>query len=76
MKRGAKVRYLYNYTDSELDEIRQVVQQLENESEDVFIVFNNNSGGHAAENAKRFQKMMGIDIQALAPKQLDFFEEE
>lgn len=71
-----KVRYLYNYTDSELDEIRQVVHQLKNESKDVFIVFNNNSGGHAAENAKRFQKMMGIDIQALAPKQLDFFEEE
>ena len=71
-----KVRYLYNYEDSELDEIRQVIQKLENETEDVFVVFNNNSGGHAAENAKRFQKMMGIDIQALAPKQLNFFEEE
>lgn len=71
-----KVRYLYNYEDSELDEIRQVIQKLKNETVDVFVVFNNNSGGHAAENAKRFQKMMGIDIQALAPKQLNFFEEE
>lgn len=71
-----KVRYLYNYLDSELAEIRQVVNKLKNESKDVFVIFNNNSGGHAAENAKRFQKMMGIDFQALAPKQLDFFEEE
>ncbi|MDN4609052.1 DUF72 domain-containing protein [Sporosarcina highlanderae] len=71
-----KVRYLYNYTDSELGEIQQVVDKLKNESKYVFVIFNNNSGGHAAENANRFQKMMGIDFQALAPKQLDFFEEE
>lgn len=71
-----KVRYLYNYADSELEELHQAVQKLEREAENVFIIFNNNSGGHAAENAKRFQKMMGIDFQALAPKQLDFFEEE
>lgn len=71
-----KVRYLYNYADSELDEIRQAVDKLKTETENVFVVFNNNSGGHAAENAKRFQKMMGIDFQALAPWQLDFFEEE
>lgn len=71
-----KVRYLYNYSDSELAEILQVVNKLKKESKDVFVIFNNNSGGHAAENAKRFQKMMGIDFQALAPKQLDFFEEE
>jgi uncharacterized protein YecE (DUF72 family) len=71
-----KVRYLYNYSDNELAEIRQAVNKLKNESKDVYVVFNNNSGGHAAENAKRFQKMMGIDFRALAPKQLDFFEEE
>lgn len=71
-----KVRYLYNYSDSELKEIRQAVQKLESETENVYVIFNNNSGGHAAENAKRFQKMLGIDFQALAPKQLDFFEGE
>ncbi|MCG7346527.1 DUF72 domain-containing protein [Sporosarcina sp. ACRSL] len=71
-----KVRYLYNYADNELEEFREAALKLENEAENVFVVFNNNSGGHAAENAKRFQKMMGIDFQALAPKQLDFFEEE
>ncbi|WP_060205007.1 DUF72 domain-containing protein [Sporosarcina koreensis] len=71
-----KVRYLYNYSDEELEEIRETVLKLERETDNVFVIFNNNSGGHAAENAKRFQKMMGIDFQALAPKQLDFFEEE
>lgn len=71
-----KVRYLYDYTDAELAEIQQAIHKLQGESEKVFVVFNNNSGGHAAENAKRLQKMMGIDYEALAPKQLDIFGEE
>lgn len=71
-----KVRYLYNYTDAELTEIQQVIHKLQRESENVFVVFNNNSGGHAAENAKRLQKMMGIVYERLTPKQLDIFGEE
>lgn len=70
-----KVRYLYNYSDEELQEIRHAAEQLKKECEDVYVIFNNNSGGHAAENAKRFQKMLGLGTQALAPKQLDIFEE-
>lgn len=71
-----EVRYLYDYSHTELMEIEQAIRQLGNETEHVYVIFNNNSGGHAAENAKRLQKMMGIDFQALAPKQLDIFEEE
>lgn len=71
-----KVRYLYNYVDSELQEIQTAVQKLKAETEEVFVVFNNNSGGHAAQNAKRFQKMLNINYERLAPKQLDFFEGE
>lgn len=71
-----EVRYLYDYSRAELIEIEQAIRQLVSETEHVYVIFNNNSGGHAAENAKRLQKMMGIDFQALAPKQLDIFEEE
>ena len=71
-----KVRYLYNYSDEELEEIRTAIEGLDSSTENVYVIFNNNSGGHAAENAKRLQKLMGIDFHALAPKQLDIFEGE
>ena len=71
-----KVRYLYNYSDEELEEVGNAVRKLETETDEVFVVFNNNSGGHAAQNAKRFQKRFDIKYDRLAPKQLDFFEEE
>ena len=75
-KAWRKVRYLYNYNETELDEIRTAVQKLKKETEEVFVIFNNNSGGHAAQNAKRFQKMLNINYESLTPKQLDFFEGE
>ncbi|NYF26172.1 DUF72 domain-containing protein [Sporosarcina sp. JAI121] len=71
-----KVRYLYNYSDAELMEIQLAVQKLQEATDEVFVIFNNNSGGHAAQNAKRFQKMLNINYESLAPKQLDFFEGE
>lgn len=71
-----KVRYLYNYSEPELQEIQKAVQQLKAETDEVFVIFNNNSGGQASQNAKRFQKMLNINYESLAPIQLDFFEGE
>lgn len=68
-----KVRYLYNYNEAELTEIQRAVDTLQAETAEVFVVFNNNSGGHAAQNAKQLQKMLNIQFESLAPKQLDFF---
>ena len=48
---------------------------LEQSSKDIYILFNNNSGGDAAENAKRFQAMLGIEYEGLAPRQLTLFDE-
>ena len=59
-----------------LKEIQSAVQKLKKETEEVFVIFNNNSGGHAAQNAKRFQKMLNINYESLTPKQLGFFEGE
>ena len=71
-----KVRYLYNYNEAELIEIQQSVEQLTAETKEVFVIFNNNSGGHAARNAQQFQKMLNINYESLTPKQLNFFEGE
>lgn len=71
-----KVRYLYNYNEAELQEIQQEVEKLTAETKEVFVIFNNNSGGHAARNAQRFQKMLNINYESLTPKQLNFFEGE
>ncbi|MCT1925358.1 DUF72 domain-containing protein [Staphylococcus pasteuri] len=67
------VRYLYNYNDQELYDLAQKVKILEQKAKKVYVVFNNNSGGHAAQNAKTYQDMLGIDYEGLAPQQLKLF---
>ncbi|MGT9231374.1 DUF72 domain-containing protein, partial [Enterococcus faecalis] len=67
------VRYLYNYNDQELYDLAQKVKILEQKAKKVSVVFNNNSGGHAAQNAKTYQDMLGIDYEGLAPQQLKLF---
>ncbi|QDW85051.1 DUF72 domain-containing protein [Staphylococcus pasteuri] len=67
------VRYLYNYNDQELYDLAQKVKILEQKAKKVYVVFNNNSGGHAAQNAKTYQDMLDIDYEGLAPQQLKLF---
>ncbi|MEK3980738.1 DUF72 domain-containing protein [Psychrobacillus sp. FSL K6-2836] len=69
-----EVRYLYDYNKEELSSIKNVCEQLEKLANEVVVLFNNNSGGHAASNAKTFQNMLGLNFEGLAPKQLDLFE--
>lgn len=66
-------RTLYDYTLDELKELSEWVKQLNQDAKEVCIIFNNNSGGHAAGNAKTLQKLLGLDFTGLAPKQLDLF---
>lgn len=70
------VRYLYNYNEEELAEIRQVIQQLTTQAKKVYVIFNNNSGKHAARNAKQTQQQLNIEYENLASQQLTFFEED
>lgn len=71
-----RVRYLYDYNKEELNLVSKTSSLLEKQAERVYVLFNNNSGGHAASNAKQLQKMLGISYEGLAPKQLDLFEGE
>jgi uncharacterized protein YecE (DUF72 family) len=68
-----EVRYLYRYNQAELTEWTKHLIQLQKECQDVFVVFNNNSGGDAADNGKEMIDLMGITYHHLAPRQLDIF---
>ncbi|WP_078392150.1 DUF72 domain-containing protein [Shouchella patagoniensis] len=68
-----EVRYLYDYNLFEMNEWVEKLQQLKKQSEDVYVVFNNNSGGHAAGNARTLIERMNIHYSDLAPRQLDLF---
>lgn len=71
-----EVRFLYDYNEEELQGLAQYVQKLQQQSKEVFVLFNNNSGHHAASNAKRLQQILNIEYSGLSPKQLDMFEGE
>ncbi len=75
--RGQKwreVRYLYDYNQEELREINEAVEKLNGTTDQVYVIFNNNSGGHAAGNAKAFKELNGLEYDNLSPKQMDLFE--
>jgi uncharacterized protein YecE (DUF72 family) len=68
-----EVRYLYKYNQQELLEWKQIITNLTKDSKDVIVLFNNNSGGDAAGNAKELQEMLGIEYEGLSPRQLELF---
>jgi len=68
-----KTRTLYDYNLEELQNIQKNTEKLAKQVEEVAVIFNNNSGGHAAKNAKELQNMMGLDFEGLNPQQLDLF---
>ena len=49
------------------------VEILNQKAKKVYVIFNNNSGGHAANNAKKYQNILDIDYEGLAPQQLKLF---
>ncbi len=69
-----EVRYLYNYSTSELMEWKERLIQLQTLTKDVYLLFNNNSGGDAAKNAFEMLQLLDISYQGLAPRQLGLFD--
>jgi len=72
-KNWREVRYLYRYNKEELLEWKENINKLQQESKNIYMVFNNNSGGDAADNANEFINMMDIEYKGLAAKQLGLF---
>jgi len=71
-----KVRYLYDYNLEEIDQWINHAEQLHAQSEDIYVIFNNNSGGHASDNARTYMERANLSYEGLAPKQLSLFSEE
>ncbi|MED4080141.1 DUF72 domain-containing protein [Halalkalibacterium halodurans] len=69
-----EVRYLYRYSKEELAEWAEHLKQLAAQVKDVYVLFNNNSGGDAAANAKQMLELLEIEYHGLTPKQLNLFE--
>lgn len=72
-KNWREVRYLYRYNQEELLEWKNNILKLQEQTKDIYVLFNNNSGGDAAGNAKDFIQLLGIEYKGLAAKQLDLF---
>lgn len=70
-----EIRTLYRYNDEEIKEWAKYIQHLQKQSAEVVIIFNNNSGGDAADNAKALQKALEVHYEGLAPMQMDLFSE-
>ncbi|MCC2355976.1 DUF72 domain-containing protein [Bacillus paranthracis] len=68
------VRCLYRYNNKELEEWVERLEQLKKQTKDIYVLFNNNSGGDAADNAKQLMKMMNITYGEPKPEQLNLFE--
>lgn len=68
-----EVRYLYRYNEDELQAWAEHMVELKKKTKQIYAVFNNNSGGDAADNALQFIHMLGIEYEQLAPRQLDLF---
>ena len=66
---------MYRYSQEELLEWVDYIRMLEKQTEQVYVLFNNNSGGDAAQNAKEMIALLGIQYDTLAPRQLDLFSD-
>ncbi|PFK46484.1 hypothetical protein COI93_04665 [Bacillus cereus] len=68
------VRCLYRYNRKELEEWVERLQILQKKTKNIYLLFNNNSGGDAADNAKQLMTMMHITYGEPKPEQLNLFE--
>ena len=69
-----KVRYLYNYSEEELQQLAKEIEEVNTRVETTYVIFNNNSGHHAASNAQRMQQILNITYDNLASQQLNLFD--
>lgn len=68
-----KKRTLYRYNEAELTLLGEEIKQAAKHSADVGVIFNNNSGGDAADNALQLKKILQLNYEGLNPSQIDLF---
>ncbi|UHA75768.1 DUF72 domain-containing protein [Paenibacillus sp. 481] len=70
-----EVRYLYDYNEAELEQWSGYLRALTQQTAEVCMIFNNNSGGHAAGNAKQLMSMLGQPVTPMPMQQMTIFDE-
>ncbi|MGK0604881.1 DUF72 domain-containing protein [Enterococcus gilvus] len=68
-----KKRTLYRYNQAELESLGEKIQQVAQDTKEVGVIFNNNSGGDAADNAMHIKKILNLEYEGLNPSQIDLF---
>lgn len=68
-----KGRTLYRYSEPELVELAEKVQQVSRQVDRNYIIFNNNANFDAADNALRFSELLGLNYRTPGDEQLDLF---
>lgn len=68
------VRYLYRYNTNELIDWKVRLLRLQETTEEICVIFNNNSGGDAGPNAKELMRLLGIAYKGEAPGQINLFD--
>ncbi|MBC2161448.1 DUF72 domain-containing protein [Listeria booriae] len=69
-----EVRTLYRYNEEEINYWAENIRYLQKQSKEIIVIFNNNSGGDAADNAKHLQQALNISYEGLAPMQMNLFD--
>ncbi len=71
-------RYNYLYSEEELDEWVPKVEEMENKTDRVYVIFNNHYRGQAPTNARMFQKMLqgvlGERVARIEPAERELFD--
>lgn len=73
MQSGEKKEPFIINNTQEIADLSEAVLKMSQEAKEVGVIFNNNSGGDAAENALQMQKVLNLSYDDLNPKQLDLF---
>lgn len=71
--KGTRERYRYRYSETELTKLAKVVTNLNQQAEEVAVIFNNNTGKAAAKNATQLQEILHLKGNQQAAMQLDLF---
>ncbi|MGC6769654.1 DUF72 domain-containing protein [Enterococcus sp. LJL128] len=72
-KEWRKKRTLYRYNQTEIAELSKAVEEIASQVKETAVIFNNNSGGDAADNALAMKAALGIEYEELNPTQIDLF---
>lgn len=70
-----EVRYLYRYSREELLEWKERIERLQAETEEICVIFNNNSGRDAGPNAKELMGLLGVEYEGKVSGQLNLFDQ-